>query len=214
MCPDGAPGCAGLSTADKGGYAFASYLLGTALSGLFQLNAAPYRGNKRYYGVYAQDSWRVNQRLTVNYGLRYEYWSPWFVPRHTVATFDEKTGQIQYVLQNPIDYLDPSKGYGKTAPLNPNVADTAYTQGNKNFAPRVGLAYTLTRSTVFRTAYGIYYDGNTNTNQFSDISSAVGPFKLRYEPVTAPSDQVPSLLVQGNFPFPGRRQFPRPIALP
>jgi hypothetical protein len=68
--------------------------------------------------------------------------------------------------------------------------------------------------TVFRAAYGIYYDGNTNTNQFSDISSAVGPFKLRYEPVTAPSDQVPSLLVQGNFPFPGATAIPAPNSNP
>jgi outer membrane receptor protein involved in Fe transport len=214
MCPDGAPGCAGLSTADKGGYAFASYLLGLPISGLFQLNAAPYRGNKRYYSGYAQDSWRVNQRLTVNYGLRYEYWAPWLVPRHTVATFDEKAGQIQYVLQNPLDYLDPAKGFGKSAPLNPNVAETGYTQGNKNFAPRVGFAYTITRSTVFRAAYGIYYDGNTNTNQFSDISSAVGPFKLRYEPVTTASDQVPGLTVQGNFPFPGATAIPTPNSNP
>ncbi len=213
-CPDGAPGCAGVSTADKGGNAFASYLLGTALNGLFQLNAAAYRGNKRYYSGYAQDSWRVSQRLTLNYGLRYEYWAPWFVPRHTVATFDEKTGQILYVLQNPLDYLDPSKGYGKSAPLNPNLPSTGYTQGNKNFAPRAGLAYTVTRTTVFRAAYGIYYDGNTNTNQFSDISSAVGPFKLRYEPVTAASDQVPSLLVQGNFPFPGATAVPKPNGTP
>ncbi len=113
MCPDGASGCAGLSAAEKGGNAFASYLLGTALNGLFQLNAAAYRGHKRYYGAYAQDSWRVSQRLTLNYGLRYEYWAPWFVPRHTVATFDETKGEIQYVLQNPLDYLDPSKDYGK-----------------------------------------------------------------------------------------------------
>ena len=214
MCPDGAPGCAGLSTAEKGGNAFASYLLGTALNGLFQLNAAAYRGHKRYYGAYVQDSWRVSQRLTLNYGLRYEYWAPWFVPRHTVATFDETKGEIQYVLQNPLDYLDPSKDYGKSAPLNPNVPETGYTQGNKNFAPRFGLAYTVTPSTVFRAAYGIYYDGNTNTNQFSDISSAVGPFKLRYEPVTAASDQVPSLQVQGNFPFPGATAIPQPNSNP
>jgi len=214
MCPDGAAGCAGMNTASKGGNQFASYLLGLSLNAVFQLNAAPYRGNKRYYGAYAQDSWRVNQKLTLNYGLRYEYWSPWFVPRHTVASFDEKAGQIKYVLANPLDYLDPSKGFGKSAPLTPGMPETGYTQGNKNFAPRVGLAYTVTPTTVFRAAYGLYYDGNTNTNQFSDISSAVGPFKLRYEPVTAASEQVPTLQVQGNFPFPGATAIPAPNSSP
>src|SRR5581483_7951230 len=210
-CPDGNTACNAARQAaglDAGGNAFASYLLGLPLNGLFQLNAASYRGYKRYYAGYAQDSWRVSTKLTLNYGLRYEYWSPWFVPRHTVASFDEKTGQILYVLQNPLDYLDPSKGFGKDAPLNPNIPEEGYRQGNKNFAPRVGLAYTVTPSTVFRAAYGIYYDGNTNTNQFSDISSAVGPFKLRYEPVVSSNEQLPNLRVAGNFPFPGPTSIP------
>src|SRR2546425_11657088 len=105
----------------------------------------------------------MSNRLTLNYGLRYEYWSPWLLPRHTVATFNEVTGQIEYVLQNPLDYLDPSKGFGRNAPLNPNLPESGYSQGKKNFAPRAGLAYSVTSSTVFRAAYGMYYDGNTNT---------------------------------------------------
>jgi hypothetical protein len=216
-CPDGNAACtaarqgAGL---DAGGNAFASYLIGLPLNALFQLNAAPYRGHKRYYGAYAQDSWRVTNRLTLNYGLRYEYWSPWLVPRHTVATFDEITGEIKYVLQNPLDYLDPATDYGKDAPLNSDIPEEGYRHGKLNFAPRVGFAYTVTPSTVFRAAYGIYYDGNTNTNQHSDISSAVGPFKLRYEPVVSSSEQLPSLQVNGNFPFPGATAIPQPNSTP
>lgn len=216
-CPDGNAACAAARDGagmQAGGNAFASYLLGLPLNGLFQLNAAAYRGHKRYYGAYAQDSWRVTNRLTVNYGLRYEYWSPWLVPRHTVATFDEVNGNIKYVLQNPVDYLDPAKNFGKDAPLNSNVPRTAYTHSKMNFAPRIGLAYTVRRSTVFRAAYGIYYDGNTNTNQHSDISSAVGPFKLRYEPVVSSNEQLPNLRVEGNFPFPGATTVPRPNSTP
>lgn len=216
-CPAGNAACeaarvvSGLST---GGNSFASYLLGLPLNGLFQLNAATYKGYRRYYAGYAQDSWRVSNKLTLNYGLRYEYWSPWTVPRHTVASFDQITGQIRYVLQNPLDYLDPSKGFGKDAPLNSNIPSEGYRQGNKNFAPRAGLAYTVRPTTVFRAAYGIYYDGNTNTNQFSDISSAVGPFKLRYEPVVSTNEQLPSLTVNGNFPFPGPTAIPQPNSNP
>ena len=216
-CPAGSAACDMARQAtglDAGGNAFASYLLGLPLSGLFQLNAAPYRGYKRYYGGYAQDSWRVSGKLTLNYGLRYEYWAPWFVPRHTVDTFDEIHGNILYVLQNPLDYLDPSKSYGKRAALNPAVPETGYSQGNKNFAPRFGLAYTVTHRTVLRAAYGIYYDGNTNTNQHSDISSAVGPFKLRYEPVVSSNEQLSSLRVDGNFPFPGPTAIPQPNSNP
>ena len=39
------------------------------------------------------------------FGLRYDYWSPFLVPRHTVPYFNERTGELRYVLQNPLDYL-------------------------------------------------------------------------------------------------------------
>lgn len=216
-CPDGNAACDAVRQAaglDKGGNAFASYLLGTPISGLFQLNAAPYRGNQMYYAGYAQDSWRVNNKLTLNYGLRYEYWTPWLVPRHTVASFNQHTGEIQYVLQNPLDYLNPATDYGKNAPLNPNLPETGYRTGKKNFGPRISAAYSLTSSTVLRAAYGIHYDGNSNTNQLSDMSSAVGPFKLRYEPVLSSNQQVPTLNIAGQFPFPGPTSIPQPNSKP
>ncbi|MCZ2080235.1 MAG: TonB-dependent receptor [Bryobacteraceae bacterium] len=216
-CPDGNTACAAARNAlglANGGNAFATFLLGTPLNGLFQLNNAAYRGHKRYYGVYAQDSWRVTSKLTLNYGLRYEYWSPWLVPRHNVASFDEVNGNILYVLQNPLDYLNPATDFGKDAPLNSNIPPEGHRTRKLNLAPRIGLAYSVTGSTVFRAGYGIYYDGNSNTNQFSDISSAVAPFKLRYEPVISSSEQVPSLQVQGNFPFPEPTAIPRPNSTP
>src|SRR5262249_48093332 len=205
-CPDGNAACAAArNTAglNAGGNAFASYLLGLPNNLLVQLNAAPYRGNRRQYCAYAQDSWRINARLTLNYGIRYEYWAPWRVPRHTLVTFNEVTGKVQYVLQNPLDYLDPAKGYGKSAPQNPEIPSTGYSTSALNFGPRVGFAYSLTSKTVFRAGYGLYWDGNMNMNQFQDISSAIGPFRLRYEAVTSSGDQLPSLQVSGNFPQPG-----------
>jgi hypothetical protein len=184
------------------------------LSGLFQLISSPYRGYTRYYGGYAQDSWRVSTKLTLNYGLRYEYWSPWRVPRNNVASFDENTGQILYALQNPLDYYNPATDYGREAPLNPNIPREAHRTSKANFAPRIGLAYSVTPSTVFRAGWGTYYDGNNNANQFSDIQSAVGPFRLRYEPVAASSEQVPSLRVEGSYPFPNPSSIPQPNANP
>ncbi len=216
-CRDGNAACVAARDAaglDAGGNAFASFLLGTPLNSLFQLNNAPYRGHKRYYGLYAQDSWRLSTRLTLNYGLRYEYWSPWLVPRNVVASFDEVKGDILYVLQNPLDYLDVTKDFGKSAQLNSNIPREGHRTSTLNFAPRIGLAYSVTSSTVFRAGYGMYYDGNSNTNQFSDISTAVGPFKLRFEPVASSNEQTPSLQVNGNFPFPGPTAIPRPNTSP
>jgi hypothetical protein len=218
-CPDGNPTCqaaaqtAGI-TLSQTGNAFASYLLGAPTQILFQLNNAIYRGYKRYYGFYAQDSWRMSRRITLNVGLRYEHWRPWLVPRNTVATFDEVKGVLIYALQNPLDYLDPSKGMGRDALLNPAVPREAHRTSTRDFAPRIGLAVQMTGDTVFRSGYGIYYDGNSNTNQFSDISSAMGPFRLRYEPVASTNEPVPSLSVNGQFPIPGPTSIPQPNANP
>jgi hypothetical protein len=218
-CPDGNAACAAAAQAagvnlNSTGNAFASYLLGAPTNILFQLNNANFRGHKRYYGVYAQDSWRLSRRLTLNAGLRYEHWTPWLVPRNTVATFDEVNGRLLYALQNPLDYLDPSKGLGRDAPLNPNVPREAHRTSTRDFAPRIGLALQMTRDTVIRAGYGVYYDGNSNTNQFSDIASAMGPFRLRYEPVASTNEAVPSISVNGQFPIPGPTAVPQPNANP
>lgn len=211
-CPLGNAACEAARAAaglPAGGHPFASYLLGAPGSGLVQLISSAYRGYTRYYGGYAQDSWRASTKLTLNYGLRYEYWSPWRVPRNNVASFDEVNENILYALQNPLDYYSPSANFGREAPLNPAIPREAHRTSKLNFAPRVGLAYWITPSTVFRAGWGMYYDGNNNANQFSGIQSAVGPFRLRLEPVAASSEQVPSVWVEGNYPAgPVFAQFP------
>ena len=92
------------------------------------------------------------------------------MPRNTVASFDEVRGDILYVLQNPLDYLDAGKDFGKSAPLNEGIPREGHRTSSLDFAPRMGLAYTVTSSTVFRAGYGMYYDGNSNTNQSQRIS--------------------------------------------
>jgi outer membrane receptor protein involved in Fe transport len=101
-CPAGNFACQAALNAsgltDSGGNPFASYLLGAAISGLYQANQALYGGHRIYYGAYAQDSFRLSSRLTLNYGLRYDFWSAWFDPRHTVPIYNERTGQLGFVL--------------------------------------------------------------------------------------------------------------------
>jgi len=103
----------------SGGLEFADYLLGGYSSTLLIIKQVPYVGHQTYLGFYAQDSWRVTNNLTLNYGLRYEYWSPWTVPRNVTLSFDFNKGQPAFALQNPNDFLDPAKCYGGCAPLTP-----------------------------------------------------------------------------------------------
>lgn len=214
-CPGGDAACnTALGSASPGGLAYADMLLGAINNDLFQAVSDPYNGRQLYAGVYAQDSWRVTRNLTVNYGLRYEHWTPWLLPNNTSVGFDFSTGQIRYALQNPLDYLDKTECYGKCAPLNPGVPRENYTVSDLNFGPRVGLAYSLLRQTVVRAAFGIFYNGNWNGNQFSAIQTGAAPFFLRDQLQADVSSPLPQGLVNQQFPTPAPTGLPQPNANP
>jgi outer membrane receptor protein involved in Fe transport len=101
------------------------------------------------YAPYVQDTWRIRSNLSLDLGLRYEYW-----------------GTPENVLQFPA-LNTRAAGVGLLNSTFPS-AFAAPQQGDKNnFAPRVGLAYTPRfwsrifgqEKTVFRAGYGIFYDG-------------------------------------------------------
>jgi hypothetical protein len=216
-CPPGNTRCdaARQSTgAQSGGSEFADYLLGGYSSTLLIIKQVPYVGHQTYLGFYAQDSWRLTNKLTINYGLRYEYWSPWTVPRNVTLSFNFQSGQPAFALQNPNDFLDPSKCFGGCAPLTSGVPRQAYKIGTKNFAPRLGMTYALTPTTVLRAGLGIYYDGNINMNQFNDIQSGAAPFSLRYEVVNDTAQALPARLVSNEYPGGLLGSAPQPNANP
>ena len=89
--------------------------------------------------VYAQDSWRVRDNLTVNAGIRYEYFTPLFDEENLLTNIDPATGQI----------VTASDG---------GVFDRALIHPNKNdIAPRVGVAWSATPRLVVRGGYGVFY---------------------------------------------------------
>lgn len=119
-----------------------------AASGTFQTLAAPGASSNiglRYYQNYlfGQDEWRVNEQLSISYGLRYEYTTP---PR-------EVNGIIENTFSAPeINMLLPG--------LNSFIAGRSqlFDPDRNNFAPRLGVAYSLRPSTVIRAGFGRYFD--------------------------------------------------------
>jgi outer membrane receptor protein involved in Fe transport len=91
------------------------------------------------FGAYAQDDWRWTRWLTVNAGLRYDYYSPVTEQKNQISNFDFSTGRIVVAGQN---------GVGPTAGLKKDWI---------NLAPRLGAAATLHDKTVLRGGYGLTF---------------------------------------------------------
>ena len=89
--------------------------------------------------LYAQDSWRATDDLTVNVGLRYEYFNPLF----------DRNNQLTNVIPDTGEVVTAGDG---------SVFDRALIHPDRNdFAPRVGIAWTATPRLVLRAGYGVFY---------------------------------------------------------
>ena len=115
------------------------------------------------WGFYFQDDWRVNNSLTLNLGLRWEYHSPWVEVDNRQSNFNEFTGQMELAAPLPPGF---AAAPGPAPLIESNRA--LYNTFKKDFQPRIGFAYTpdvLSKKLVFRGSYTIssYLEG-TGTN--------------------------------------------------
>jgi hypothetical protein len=114
--------------------------------------------------LYGQDTWKVNRRLTLTYGLRWEF-NP---PPH------ERNGNDPFVATG-IDNLVTITLAARGTPL--------YKATYNNFAPRVGAAYQLSQSkgleTVLRGGFGVFYDLGNGRGAGNAFSSGAFPYGSR-----------------------------------
>lgn len=139
---------------------FADFLLGIP-SQYNQSQLRPFYGRNKYAGLYAQDSWRARRSFTLNYGLRWDRIEPWYEKYNQVATFVPGAQSVVF----------PGAPAGILYPTDPGVPRTLAPPGNRDFAPRVGLAYSPSVAgrealakvlggpgkTSIRASYGMFY---------------------------------------------------------
>lgn len=132
-----------VSVADK---ALADFLAGYVASASITLGNLQRNYYANAYSWFAQDTFQVNKKLNLNYGINWIYQSPFSDPTNRISTFIPSKGGVVFA--------------GKDI-------DTLWPRDLNNFAPRFGFAYQTTSKFVIRGGYGIFYDV-PNLNAFAD----------------------------------------------
>ena len=144
------------------GQSFAAFLLGQPSGGSINRNDN-YAAHHNYYGAFIQDNWRVTPELTINMGVRWEYFAP-LTERfdRTVKGFDfsaaspvAAAAQAAYA-QNPVPGIAGIQVNGGLQYAGVGTGRELY-DSPMNFAPRVGFAYRASEETVVRGGYGLFH---------------------------------------------------------
>ncbi len=179
-----------------GGIGFASFLAGLTDGGsITSLHNVDYF--RQSYGFYIQDDWKVTPKLTLNLGLRYEFFSTIKERNNQQGTFDFNTGTL-LVPKGQTMQLTPT--IAAFLPISATGSRGLISPDTNNFAPRIGLAYQLNTETVLRAAYGIFYGGQEN-GPYSNPSMGFNPPFFSAQSFTAPCSAAsanPALLGSGN----------------
>ncbi len=163
------------------GWAFADFMLGLPASagkGVYT-EGWPDVGYTEV-GAFVQDQWRLTPKLTLNWGVRYDVFTPPVEKYNRQSDFDPATGLLELAGQNGV---------------SPGILN----EHHDNISPRVGFAYELTPKTVVRAAYGLFFFNEQGTGGSARLFIA-NPFASSYSfscSATSPclnlSDGIPSV---------------------
>ncbi|MDR3772791.1 MAG: TonB-dependent receptor [Terracidiphilus sp.] len=131
-----------------GGDGMASFMMGQTNGIGYEIQDQPATEDHQY-AWYAQDNWKVNHKLTLNLGLRYDISMP-RTDRHN------RQNWLDLSVQSPLQVAGFKTMYGGEVFASPSQR-TIVNGDWKDIQPRFGFAYQLTPLTVVRGGYGIYY---------------------------------------------------------
>ncbi len=160
------------ASADTSGTSMASILLGLPASGSFGYITSLSLQN-HYLAGFVQEDWKAGQRLTLNFGVRYELETPYTERFNRMSYGFDESGKLPVNVPG----LDLRGGI-RFAGVGGASRRGGLVDGN-NFGPRFGFAYGLDSKTVIRGGYGIFFSGQAfNTGFLADVGvfNAITPF--------------------------------------
>lgn len=167
----------------SGGYSFAEFLLGRIFVSTNAAAVADAKFQRNVFHTFIDDTWKVTPKLTLSLGLRYELTPPF--TNKLGDYFTVKIPKIAFIANVPqADWptfvrqgncTDPYQGLSIRwtstnavcgGGLNNNLRETKY----KNFAPRLGIAFSPNDKTVIRAGFGIFFMQDIANAEYFDMA--------------------------------------------
>jgi hypothetical protein len=148
---------------NAGGYGPADFVLDRVQSAGVTLGSINVGQRQWRIAGFAQDSYKVLPRLTLTFGLRYEYDEPWIEQNNKTGTVDLNTGQVLYAAHIPTGAPTGAGLCSNTACYQPNY---------RQWMPHIGFAYQARDKLVIRGGYGAnsFFEGNSFNQRLTSIT--------------------------------------------
>jgi hypothetical protein len=186
IAADGGTGGLPATDARDNGLGMASILLGAGTVGVTPGFAIRLALAQKYFALYSQNDWRVNERLTLNLGLR------WDVQPGPTERFNQMSA-IDLNGREPLFNTPGAIVFPGNTIEDRHMWETDY----KNFGPRFGIAWQFDSSTVVRGGYGLtYVPSNTG---FNDGPGFYGAATFTASAIGSPYGSTPAGVVIGQF---------------
>ncbi len=159
-------------------------------NGIYASNISLTDNGKNYYGTYFNDDWKVTPKLTLNLGLRWDFFGLVYEHHGAQANFvpgGSPTGSPMYILPGGTSSADLSASFISLLAKDGIGLDITNKYGKglgnsqkANFAPRVGFAYQVSPKLVARGGFGIFFNGFENRGYSPNLGENY-PFQFNFQ---------------------------------
>jgi hypothetical protein len=183
------------------GFDFASFLLGTPDTSALRYGNGNLYFRTAAYDVYMTDDWRLSQKFSLNFGIRWDYATPITELYNRLVDLDVAPGYAAIAQVLP----------GQSGPYSGALPASLVKPDRNNISPRIGFAWRPIpkKSMVVRGGYGTYY----NTSVYNTIASNMAQQPPFAQTLSIASSLANPLTLQNGFIIPSSTQFTNTYAV-